>query len=108
MRRTCSPPRTSTPDEPHTYMNCTSCDSSVPLKDEFCPQCPGDVPRALSLEKAEVPPAPQGEPLLDPVGAPVCLRHPLMSAKTCRQCSSFYCARCLPESAKQEMCARCS
>lgn len=39
---------------------------------------------------------------------PVCLRHPYNPASKCRQCSAFYCARCLPEDAQAALCASCN
>jgi hypothetical protein len=54
------------------------------------------------------PPAPVAEPSVAPDEGPICQSHPYLPARKCRQCSAFYCARCLPEDAQATLCASCN
>src|SRR5437868_12984296 len=87
MRGKCLVPRHSLRDEPHSHMN---------------------LPRESSLEEAEVPAVPKAQPSSAQAGAPICSRHPFLSARKCRQCSEFYCARCLPEDSRPVLCLSCN
>lgn len=66
------------------------------------------LPLELSLEKAEVSVTPAGKPSSASAHAPICPQHPRLAARTCRQCSAFYCAHCLPEDSRPVLCLPCN
>jgi len=59
----------------------------------------------------EAPSAPAARVATAPLATeegPVCEKHPLLPASKCRQCSDFYCGRCLLDGARPELCLRCN
>jgi hypothetical protein len=107
---------------PHT-LTCPSCGTSVPARAEFCPRCLGQVaPRAPVSERAAAPEvpapmavaaiealaAPKVDPFPAPDIAPICPQHALEPAAKCRQCSAFYCPRCVPADGKRALCLSCN
>jgi len=102
---------------------CPSCSAPVSPRAEFCPKCLGQLPAqapdpastgALPAPGPTAPEAPIAlaarvatAPLATEEGQD-CQKHPLLPASKCRQCSDFYCDRCLPGGARPALCLRCN
>ncbi|HYH99600.1 hypothetical protein [Hyalangium sp.] len=62
----------------------------------------------MAVEAIEAPAAPKVDPSPAPELAPICPQHALEPAVRCRQCSAFYCPRCVPAHGKRLLCLSCN